>query len=157
MALAETKGNIKGDLFDVFIDGTKGPFQATFSWNYTPNMHPVKTGRTGSSVVAHLLMGVEVGLEVTFQQMNLTELESLLATGGTAPRNVTNLDDTPTVFELKLRPAGAADDTDAIIVKECVVAGMRYDNDGQAERQLVVTFAAELNDSSVVMSIGPAS
>tara|TARA_R100001143_G_scaffold63314_1_gene69674 strand:- start:2013 stop:2489 length:477 start_codon:yes stop_codon:yes gene_type:complete len=157
MALAEDKANIKGDLYDVFVGGSEGPFQAGFTWSYQPTMHPVTTGRTGATPIAHLLMGVNISLEVTFQQMDQTELESLLGTGGSAPRNIPQLSDTPTTFVLKLRPVGAGDDADAIHIFEAVVGGIRYDNDGAEERKPVVTFLCQQNSSGQIGSVGPAS
>jgi len=148
MPFTEAKANIKGDLFDVYVDGAKGPFQATFDWTITEDVKPVVTGRTGTTPIAHMLHGKQVSLDVTWQQMTLAEMETIFSTGSAAPRNLVTTSDAPTAFEIELRPAGEIDDANAIVLFEMIVAENRYSNDGQGERQLITRFVGQLDQTT---------
>lgn len=156
MAFTEAKANIKGDLLDILFGSTITPWQATADWSINNNMFPVKTGRTGTSVLKHLHMGTEIGLTITFQQATIAELEHLLGTGSSAPRNLVSTDDAPDTFAITMRPHGAADDTDAIVLNECVLVSMTRSNDGDGPAEITCVFAAQLNSSGLLGRVGVA-
>ena len=156
MPFAQNKANFAADVFDIYVDGAKAPYQARATWDLGMILKPIVTARTGTTPVAHILNGVDVTIEITWQQMTIAELETLLSTGAAAPRNLVHQTATPTAFEIELRPAGATDQAQSIILFECVLESARYENDGEGERELITRFKGQLDQSTDLLGrIGP--
>lgn len=63
------EANIKGDIWDVYIDGSLAPFDATWDVGENLDIHMVTTQRQGSSPIAALVQGQKCEMSFVFQEM----------------------------------------------------------------------------------------
>jgi len=146
-----TKGNIKGDLWTVTIDGALSPFAASLDVTLTLSAKEVTSTATGQDVVASILNGRRAALSLTFVEWDdalLTKFSEL--TAGAPPAPGTQL----ATHTVVLHDPNAATTEEDLTFGAVSFREVKRTSDGDGEVQLVVTAAAERDGSDNVWTVG---
>jgi hypothetical protein len=143
--------NLRGNQFDVFINGADAPFHMTVSVGPGLDLGPVMTQRHGSTPIAMIVQGHKADLTFEFQEWTIEDLKrwngivantaavnKLPAVGTKMPTNSVRLHN----------PGDGADTTRDIVFPAVVFAGVGFNIDGTANHKQSVAGTAILDAAS---------
>lgn len=148
-----TKANIKGDLWEMKIGGTAGPWHVSISLADMLTLFPVKSGRTGSSTVTTLVEGHGGTITVEVEEWAGAEIRRALgiASGNAPPAVGTQM---PAHSVNLHNPLDAATVTDDIHFFACVFSNFRRTHDGQGQAGMSFDLKPQMNDDGNIWQIG---
>lgn len=143
--------NIRGDLWDVFIDGNPAPFSMFVNRGKHLDTVPVTTQRHGTTPIASIIQGHMCALSFEFQEWTIDNIKmwdgivAATASVNDLPALGTLL---PTHAVRLHNPSDGADTSKDLVYPAVVFHGHANNSDGQGELRLPVEATALLDAAS---------
>lgn len=153
--MAQTEDNIKGDIWEVYIDDEIAPFYATWDVGENLDVHMVTTQRYGTTPIDALNQGQKCEMQFTFQEVAreqaamwngivgpLSNENALPPVGSKLPKHSVRMHN----------PSDGADTTNDIYMPKVSFMGYSMSTDGAGNAEHKVAAKAMLDLATGVLS-----